>query len=728
MLQSEKFGKLTIAISIQEIEAVLFLIASRSIAQIKDVSKLPSDFVQVQSELFKIEDEDKQDFNVRDFKIQLLKNKLTEIGENLDFIVKKLKIKPDPKLKSPYEFHTKNLEDLVEKLFNTTKDFYVRVQNLFNAIITAENAIEKLQERIMVLQRLARYDLKKAYLEDLHLIQLKLAIVSRKNAEMLKGELFNGNIFFQEQPLNDTTSLFIIATPPGGVLEMSRKLDLYNANAFEISDVDYSPDDVLDPERSRAELNTLLKERANVDGEFKRTKQELEIEIIAMQEVYQNAIKFLHNHEKMQFSENSVIAEFWVRKEDWPELEAGLKSNFLDRIRYVFNEVNRSETFKEEGQEGDATAKKDEPPTYLKIPKILQPYTTILRLYGLPQYSEINPLLLIAISFPLLFGLMFGDVGQGLALMLTGLVIARLFRARQGYHNLGIIIFWCGLGAVFGGFVYGEVFGYPIINISLGGFRIFPWFHPFPEPGEIAMFGVGTAMQLLKFTIWIGAFQMSTGFLLRIYNYALIKRVYLIFVDPVPKLIILWDIWLAIQTYGLNIPMFMSAAFLSSLQGILLIGAILVLIFGQILGKAVRISYLKKKSTSGLLGGQSMDLFETFLSLLSNALSYTRIFAMTMVHLGFIFAVRLIADQISHSFGDAVWIYVIAFAIGSALVIALELILVLIQNIRLHFYEFFSKFYKGGGTEFKMLKYDIRFSKIYFDNSERFIIEIPASR
>jgi V/A-type H+-transporting ATPase subunit I len=706
----------------------VFLIASRSIAQIKDISELPGDFKRVQSEFFKIEDEDKQDLNVHDYKVQILKNRVTEIGENLDFLAKKLKIKPDPNLRSSYEFHIKDLDDLVEKLFNTTKDFYVRVQQLFNARITAENTIEKLQERILVVQNLARYDLKKAYIENLRMIQLKLAIVSRKNVELLEGELSNSNIFFQEQLLNDASSLFIVAAPPGSVPEMSRELDLYNAKAFEFTDTDFSPDGILDPEQSQAELKKLVKERANMDDEFKRTKQELEVEIIAMQEVYQNAIKFLQNHEKMKFFKDSVIAEFWVRVKDWPQLEAELKSNFVDRIRYVFREVSRAETYKEEGQEGGATTKKDEPPIYIKIPKILQPYTTILKLYGLPQYSELNPLVIIFISFPLLFGLMFGDVGQGLALMLTGLVIAKLFRARQGYHNLGIVIFWCGIGAVFGGFVYGEVFGYPAIDISIGGVRIFPWYHPFPEPGEIAMFGVGTAMQLLKFTIWIGTFQMSTGLVLRMYNHALIKRFYLIFVDPVPKLFILWDIWLAIQTYGLNIPMFMSAAFLSSLQGILLIGAILVLVFGQLIGKAARVPYLKKKSTAELLGGQSMDLFETFLSFLSNALSYTRIFAMTMVHLGFIFAIRLIADQISHSLGDAEWVYIIAFAIGSALVVALELILVLIQNVRLHFYEFFSKFYKGGGTEFKMLKYDVRFSKLYFDDSERFIIEMPASR
>ncbi|MBN2152178.1 MAG: hypothetical protein JW839_12075 [Candidatus Lokiarchaeota archaeon] len=694
----------------------------------KEISDLPRDFKRVQSEFFKIEDENKQDFDIRDFKIQMMNKKITEIGESLDFIINKLKIKPDPNLKTHYEFHIKDLNDLVEKLFNTTKDLYVKVQQLFNSIITTENAIEALQQRVAVLQGLASFDVQRQYLSGFRLMDVKTVIVGQKNVELFIEELKNAMVFFQEHRLNESSTLFIIAAPQERVPEISRKIDLYNAKVFEFSETDFLPNGVLDSAKSQKDLNTQIENRKRVDAEYKRIKQEIEVEIVAMHEVYMNAVKFLHNHEKMQFYNGFVIAEFWIRFKDWPRLESEIRSTFENRIQYIFREVARSATYKEEGQEAEEQKNIDDPPTYIQIPKILQPYTTVLKLYGLPQYSEINPLLLIFISFPLLFGLMFGDVGQGLALMLAGLAIARLYKKRQGYHNLGIIIFWCGVGAVFGGFVYGDVFGYPIIDVSIGGFRIFPWFHPFPEPGEIALFGVGAAMELLKFTIWIGTFQMSTGFLLRIYNYALIKRRYLIFVDPIPKLVILWDIWLAIQTYGLNITLFMSADFLFSLEGFLLIGAVLILVFGQLLGKAFRIPYLRKKSAGGLLGEQSMNLFETFLSFLSNALSYTRIFAMTMVHLGFIFAVRLIADQISQALGDAVWAFVIAYSIGMALVVALELVLVLIQNIRLHFYEFFSKFYKGGGNEITILKYDVRFSKIYFDDSERFIIELPAAR
>ncbi|NMC08100.1 MAG: hypothetical protein GYA24_23040, partial [Candidatus Lokiarchaeota archaeon] len=168
MLQTEKFGKLTIAISNREIEAALFLVASRSIAQIKEVSELPRNLKMMEAEMFKIEAEDKQDYNVQDFKIRILEKKLAEIGENLDFIIKKLGIKSDSKLRTSFEFHAKDLDDLTEKLGNTTRELYVKIQQILNDQIVNENAIETMREKKSVFEALTtNFVFKKQFIDDL---------------------------------------------------------------------------------------------------------------------------------------------------------------------------------------------------------------------------------------------------------------------------------------------------------------------------------------------------------------------------------------------------------------------------------------------------------------------------------------------------------------------------------------------------------------------------------
>jgi V/A-type H+-transporting ATPase subunit I len=723
MLQTEKFGKFTLAISNREIEAALFLIASRSIAQIKEITELPRNLKQMESEMFKIESEDKQDYNVRDFKIHILEKKLTEIGENLDFIIKKLGITSDPKLRTSFEFHVKDLDDLTEKLSNSTRDLYVKIQQLFNNQIANENAIDANREKASVFSAItSNFDFKKQFIDDLKFIDLRLVIINSKNVDLLVGELESNKIFYYDIRLAEPNVLLIIAAQRQAAQELTRKMDLYNAKAFTISNEDFSEEGLPTLDKMRAQLESFRKEKEQLHVDLQQIKQDIGVEIVAMKELYLNAVRFLHNHEKMQFFKDFVIAEFWVRVKDWPHLETELKNAFEERIQYNFHPVERESALIEHGQEGDKKEQAEQPPSFIQIPKILQPYTTILKLYGLPQYSELNPLIFIFFSFPLLFGLMFGDVGQGAVLIPVGLVIAYMMRHRPGYHNLGLIISWCGVGAIVGGLLYGDVFGMPIINLYIGGVKILPVYRPFESSID--------AMALLKFTIWIGTFQMSTGFFLRMYNHALVKHYYLIFVDPIPKLLILWDFWIAIQIYGLNITLFMSPKFLFSMQGIILIGSVLAVVFGQLIGKIMRVPYLRKKGAGGLLGEQAMDIFETFLSFLSNALSYTRIFAMTMVHLGFIFAVNLIAMQVAGVTHMNDWnaVRVIVYSVGNGLVMALELILVIIQNIRLHFYEFFSKFYSGGGKEFSMLKYDVRFSKLFFDDSESFIIAIPNAK
>ena len=89
------------------------------------------------------------------------------------------------------------------------------------------------------------------------------------------------------------------------------------------------------------------------------------------------------------------------------------------------------------------------------------------------NYSELNPAFILFFPIPLLFGLMFGDIGHGICLMGAGLLGAVLFRKNPGTRSFSWIIFYCGIGAIFGG-LYGEavhdiISSKEVVIISMAG-------------------------------------------------------------------------------------------------------------------------------------------------------------------------------------------------------------------------------------------------------------------
>ena len=134
------------------------------------------------------------------------------------------------------------------------------------------------------------------------------------------------------------------------------------------------------------------------------------------------------------------------------------------------------------------------PPTKLKNPFLGRVFQPFLEMYGLPSYHEKDPSLLMAVTYCLFFGIMFGDLGQGLCLALLGLVLTKV----KGMW-LGSIITCCGLSGALFGCVYGSVFGFEDI---LPGFKIM-------EETRLGGLGVvSNVLLLLVLSIALGIFML----------------------------------------------------------------------------------------------------------------------------------------------------------------------------------------------------------------------------
>ena len=149
-------------------------------------------------------------------------------------------------------------------------------------------------------------------------------------------------------------------------------------------------------------------------------------------------------------------------------------------------------------------------PSLLNNPRIVKPFESVIKMYGHPLYKDIDPTLITAIMFPVLFGLMFPDIGHGFFILLLGLALTRFTGLGKGMREMGIIIVLCGLCSLAAGALFGEVLGFShhaskLVGASVEGVAVPEWliitWNPFEPMRDIELFFV--------LTMLIGALHMG---------------------------------------------------------------------------------------------------------------------------------------------------------------------------------------------------------------------------
>ncbi len=338
-------------------------------------------------------------------------------------------------------------------------------------------------------------------------------------------------------------------------------------------------------------------------------------------------------------------------------------------------------------------------PVALQNPGFLGAFETLVNTYARPRYEELDPTFLMAITFPLLYGAMFGDVGHGLVLALIGWVVSR--RAK-----LGELLIACGLSGTIFGFLYGSIFGFEEILPHHPFFGQFFWLSPIHD-----------VLGILSVAIGAGIVLLILANLLNLYNAARARDWGRFFFDSnglaglvlyLSFLVLLGSVASGIFTGDTFLPKILltigqNAAIVTIAKILFFVGLFLAVIFSHPLQHWMHDGHFAVEGGWGMFAVQSAaEVLEKFISMLSNTLSYVRVGAFAIVHAGFTGAVFVIARLLSggQDAGFAFWTTVV---LGNLFVIGLEGFIVTIQTMRLHYYEFFSKFFLGGGAEYQPL-------------------------
>ena len=336
-------------------------------------------------------------------------------------------------------------------------------------------------------------------------------------------------------------------------------------------------------------------------------------------------------------------------------------------------------------------------PVALRNPGFLGPFELLVNTYARPRYEEIDPTALIFVTFPLLYGAMFGDVGHGLVLAAIGWFLSRR-------SALGGLLVACGLSGTIFGFLYGSIFGFEEILPHHPFFGQFFWLSPIHD-----------VLDILRLAIGAGIVLLILAHLMNLYNAARAKNWGRFFFDSNGLAgLILYLSFLVLLGYVASI-LFTGDSFIP--QILITIGQIgivvtialilfiiclfLAVIFSHPLQHWMETGHFEIEGGWGMFIVQSLaEVLEKFISMLSNTLSYVRVGAFAIVHAGFTGAVFVIARLLGAEGSFAYWATVV---LGNLFVIGLEGFIVTIQTMRLHYYEFFSKFFQGGGSPYEPL-------------------------
>jgi V/A-type H+-transporting ATPase subunit I len=303
----------------------------------------------------------------------------------------------------------------------------------------------------------------------------------------------------------------------------------------------------------------------------------------------------------------------------------------------------------------------DRVPSLLKKSWLLQPFQGLVKNFGMPGYREVDPSALFALSYLLMFGMMFGDIGHGAVIALASLLF---FRSYPGVTIVGVL---AGMSSILFGFVYGSLFGYEHVVPAL-------WMSPMHDP-----------VQVLVLAVFWGAGFIVIANLLAIRNFFAAGQLE--------------------QAYfsgkGLAGLLFYLAAFYAAYQ-VAANGR-----FGWLEALAMTapmavIVYFNWRQSSGGLVERILVVFieglEHIISNVSGTLSFLRVAAFSLNHIALAAAVFAIAGMLGN-FGHGLTV-----VLGNIFIIVLEGAIVAIQCLRLEYYEGFSRFFNGKGRAFEPLK------------------------
>lgn len=570
-----------------------------------------------------------------------------------------------------------SLEKGIEEIKSEIQDVENKVQDKFRLIEEKQEQIKQLEESLTPIEHLKNLDVDLGKLYNLRYMNFRYGKMSLESYQTVQKEINELDAVIYEVEKTDKEIWIMYFMPDS----LSSKVDSYfQMMKFErvwlpnevqgkpcefINQVNkYIENNKKEIEQVRCELSQIREEKGR---EILKDKKQLEL----LEKI--NRIKKYMAHDE----KGSFYVVGWIPTKNLNDILPKLDKM---GIEYVVKSHDEAEIV---------------PPTKLKNNKVVKPFEEIVKMYGTPNYTEMDPTVFVAITAFIMFGFMFGDVGQGLVIALIGLI---LWKKKV---KMGPIFIAGGISAIIFGFLYGSFFGSEEIIKGI-----------LPSPMD-------NITNMLVYGIATGAILIIIAMIFNIKNGIKNKDKGRVLFDKNGLAGLIFYVVVLAIIVGLLIKGKM--IFSLTIAIVLLVLPLILILFKEKIENAMNRSKERKRvAEAGNKNGREsergnegekekektnekekvsfvekiFELIEMLLSMASNTISFVRLAAFAINHVGLCLAVYILGDMIGGSGSYLVYI------IGNVIVIGLEGLIVAIQVLRLEYYELFSRFYSGDGKEY----------------------------
>jgi len=641
-----------------------------------------------------------------------LLTKAQRLYQDIDEVVKMLGIPQETGVmatmfkgapKGKHDYAAEDMQGFIADLEDRSKQLLEGPKKLLEERNKIERQLEEYRNLEAVVGMASTLNLNLDAFGKLHNFFAGLFVIDSKDEPEIRKSLEDLAIYSTK--LNENkTSLTIIGSSEDSerILKVLRS---FGINPLQIpSNMPQNPSEAYS--LAKAKVKELESRNAQMDKELEKMKQSLLTKLLSLQEAARVAKDVLEITRKPGGTRNFAVIEGYIPSEMQNKFKK-LTSNYVSVIEDVNLTVDSHQ-----GEGG-----RQEPlPTLITNKKYTRNFQVITETQGLPRYGEVDPTPIIAFVWPTFYGLMFADLGHGL--LLFGLGALFRYRGNGRLRVWGTLIMASGLAAAVGGLGTGEAFGFHFEEISiLAPLKEIPVVGKLMGLLSVSELTFEQVLKILEVSVAVGVVHLLLAFFLRlraslkqgnklmvythdipaIIQYLAVVSLILAAIgsqydiigmflswnhnEPVPWLTVLFGDWVTVNLVAKAMPP-------------VIIACIAIAIIGGMKEQKHAIAHGREPEGGGIVGLIVETMMVRTIEMLANTISYSRLGIMLLVHSALLVTV---INSYEHGGGLAILIG------GNIGIMMIEGLIVYIQTIRLHLYEWFPKWYKSDGVQFKKL-------------------------
>ncbi|HEX6377512.1 MAG TPA: V-type ATPase 116kDa subunit family protein [Nitrososphaeraceae archaeon] len=627
---------------------------------------------------------------------------IRSLGISLETGVMATLFKGAPQEKTDYKID--DIQNFIVELENKSKNLLEEPVSLLKTQQKIEKDLEEYRNALDAIGGASKLKMDLSGLRNLKTFFAEIFLINSKDLHEIQNSL--GDLIVHPVKLNDEKSSITVIGSQEDSEKIMKVLRSFNVHPIQIpSDLPQNPSSAYD--MCQKTTKELEKKYAEITKKIEKLKVTILPKLLSLYESSKTAKDILEITRKPAGTKNFAVIQGYI-----PVSMENKFKTLTDRYISITEPVKLDRD------------SPDQLPTLLVNNRYTKTFEVITETQGLPNYGEVDPTPIIAYVWPVFYGLMFGDLGHGL--LLFGLGMFLRYRGIGNLKTWATLLAASGAAASIAGLGTGEMFGFHIDKIAILG-PIFEPLGPLIGALNVSELTFDQVIKILKVSVAIGIIHMLMALFLRLRNDIIEKNKLLVLThdipsivqflavvalilaaigsgydiigmfgvtgvihnEPVPWLTFLFGDWVTVDLVAKATPPIIFAT-----VGVMILG-----------GKKEQEHAAKHghDEGGGLMGIVIEVILVRIIEVLSNVISYTRIGIMLLVH-----AALLVTVNQSYESGGG-----LAVLIGGNIgIMLIEGLIVYIQTIRLHLYEWFPKWYRGAGVGFRKLIPDMLYSNL----------------